>query len=177
MKSFVAQSFLSLLILMSLLLNVFGLYWVGFLVKTQLSGSKSCQAERGDDVCAARCLYADSATWLAEGTYRDFCYIKRFGTNDVFAVLRVSDSHLDNTIQFFAGELLVSWSYDDVGRCGKILLVKKDKGLFDEDGDGLFRKLSLAEMDKFCAIIRTKSFGRPDSQKHDSPNGGRHCDL
>lgn len=177
MKSFVAQLFLRLLVLMSLLLNAFGLYWAGYLVNRQLSCYKSCQAGQDDNVCAAQYIYSDCATWLAQGAYRDFYYIKRLATNDVYAVLKVADSHLDNTIQFFVGELLVSWSYDDAGRCGKILLVKKDKGLFDENGDGSFRKLSLAEIDKFCAIIRAKSSGRTGSQKHDSTNGWGHCDL
>lgn len=177
MKSSFAQLFLRLLVLMSLLLNAVGLYWGGYLVNRQLSCCKNCQAEQEDNVCAAQYIYSDSATWLAQGACRDFYYIKRFATNDVFAVLKVADSHLDNTIQFFVGELLVFWSYDDAGRCGKILLVKKDKGLFDEDGDGSFRKLSLAEIDKFRSIIRAKSVGRTDSQKHDSPNGWRHCDL
>ena len=147
------------------------------LMNLQAVNNWKCRALLNKTPCGAQYIYADSTTWLARDTDNSFYFIKRLGTNDAISVLKVADSHFNNTMQYLLRDMVVSWSYNGTGRCCNILLAKNGKGLFDKSGDGRFRKLSSAEMGKIRTAMRNTAFGQFDFQKCDPEADNKVGDL
>ena len=175
-KMSVGKILLVFSLLVSLLLNIIGLYWAGDLAYRQITSHLDCQALQDKDFPATSYVYSDPTTWLMRVSDHDIFYIKRYGTNDVFSILKLTDLqdlHSAGTMQCMLRDLLAVWSYNDSGRCVRILLFKRGMGLFDKNGDGKFRKLSSSEIDKVSAAMVSNPFLRTDSQKCDAGNGGK----
>jgi len=177
MKMKKATGVQTFLILASLVLNVIGVYWVWQLMDLQVANNWNCRALLNKNPCGAQYIYADSTTWLARDADNSFYYIKRFGTNDAISVLKVADSHFNNTMQYLLRDMVVSWSYNETGRCRNILLARKGKGLFDKSGDGRFRKLSSDEMGKIRTAMRDTTFGQFDFQECNPEDDDKVGDL